>query len=142
MFQDFTKKLLQELREEEMKRDPTQQLLEIPKIETTFTLEVQDVEVTLSDQSPGIGLFATVEEIQTQENLEELYTSLLRGNFLGQATRKASLGLDDEGKKVILSYQPSSIRSYRDFRDTVEDFVNVVCFWKNQISQKWGVKKE
>ncbi len=144
MFQDFMAKLLHELIEEETAQNQKNgnpagntpiSPIEIPKIGSNYILEVEDLEITLSDQAPGLSLYVVIDTVGIQENLEEFYTTLLRGNFMGQATRKAALGLNEEGSKVILSHQTPAIKSYREFRDTVEDFINAACFWKSRVEE-------
>lgn len=138
MFQDHMKKLLQELLEEKKEGKAP---ISIPSdIGSQYTLEIDDEEITLIDQAPGISLYAEIDKIgqnnasDISESSEKLYTTLLRANFMGQATRGASLGLSEDGNRVILSHLIPVIENYKQFRDVVEDFTNAVCFWKKELS--------
>jgi len=123
MFHDHLSKLLKELNIEGT----------VPRDMATVTLEVEGIGMDISDAPPGIELSANLGPFKETENPENLYIKLLRGNFLGQATSRAVLGLDEEGKSVLLRSSYPIIRSYREFRDAVEDFVNAVSFWKAEI---------
>ncbi len=143
MFHDFAHKLLVELTNEEAarqekesggKRDSSPPDAPPAVVGSSFMIEVDDVEITISDLSPGISLYSVLGEVP-QGKQEEFFTSMLRGNFLGQATRKASLGIDESSQKVILSRNVETTGNYREFRDAIEDFTNAACFWKKQIEE-------
>jgi len=106
----------------------------IPKDRPTVTLTVGETPIEITDSPPGIELFAGLGPPPEGEDLEAFYTKLLRGNFLGQATLRAALGLDAEGENVVVSCAIPTVRSYREFRDALEDFVNVVAFWKDEMA--------
>ena len=104
----------------------------LPKDLATVSLDVDGTNVVLTDVQPGLELFAIVGDVP-EERKEPFFIKLLRANFLGQATRGACLGLDEEGRRVVLSMAVPAIRSYRQFHDTVEDFINAVSFWKREV---------
>jgi len=112
----------------------------VPRDKATITLEIGEVPIEITDAPPGIELTADLGLPPEAESLEPFYTKLLRGNFLGQATMRAALGLDGEGRNVVLSAAIPTVRSYREFRDAIEDFANAVTFWKDEIeTNKSGV---
>jgi hypothetical protein len=98
---------------------------------SAISLDVDGVAIVMTDAPPGLELSATLAELP-EEHHDLVFQKLLRGNFLGQATKKACLGLDEEGKHIILTASIPTIRSYREFRDAIEDFVNTVGFWKRE----------
>ena len=104
----------------------------LPKDMTTVSLEVAGTNVVLSDAQPGLELTATLGDVPS-ERTEPLYVKLLRANFLGQATKGACLGIDEEGRHIVISMAIPTIRSYRQFHDVVEDFINAVSFWKSEV---------
>ena len=142
MFHDFAHKLLTELIHENAAQQKSESgsraLLEeteaIPEIGSNFTIEIDDVEITISDQSPGIYLFSNIGSLPLEKQ-EEFFATMLRGNFLGQATRNASLGIDEAGQNAVLVRQVETTGNYRDFKDAVEDFVNAACFWKARLDE-------
>jgi len=105
----------------------------IPRDSVTISLEFEGKEIVVTDTPPGMEISATICAVPEEEQ-EILFTKLLRGNFLGQTTRRARLGLDEEASYVVLLVAIPMIRSYREFRDTIEDFVNVLSFWSKELS--------
>ena len=104
----------------------------LPKDLTTISLDVDGTNVVLTDAQPGLELSATIGDVPAEQT-ERLFIKLLRANFLGQTTRGACLGIDGEGRHFILSLAIPTVRSYRQFHDAVEDFINVVSFWKQEV---------
>ena len=123
MFYDHLIKLLKELNIEG--------LGSIARDSPFISLQLEGIPITITDSPPGIEISAVIGKAPL-ENQEAIYTKLLRGNLLGQATRKACLGLDEAGENIVLSASIPSIRSYREFKDSIEDFVNAVMFWKEE----------
>jgi hypothetical protein len=97
-----------------------------------FAIGVDDAVININDDPPGFKLSCTLDTLPTQQ-VEDFLTMMLRGNLFGQATRFASLGLDESGNKVIMQYKHPIKASYQDFRNAMEDFINVVDYWKGQI---------
>lgn len=123
MFHDNLVKLLKELSIEDsslVKRD-----------EPTFTLELEGTEILFTNDPPGMHLSSNVAALP-QENQEKICQKLLRANYLGQATKSAYLGLSDDEKSVIVQVHVPLVKGYKEFYDVVEDFVNVVSFWKKE----------
>ncbi len=123
MLYDHLIKLLKELNVEGMTT--------IARDTPFITLQMEGIPFSIADSPPGMELSSTIGEV-SKENQEALFSKLLRGNLLGQATRQACLGLDEEGTHMVLRAAIPSIRSYREFRDAVEDFVNAIMFWKEE----------
>ena len=105
----------------------------IPRDVPFISFDAEGVAITLTDEAPGMNISATLGELET-EKLEEVFSLLLRGNLLSVTAKKPCIGLDETGKKVVLSSSIPTIRSYREFRDAVEDFVNSVAFWKSELT--------
>ena len=126
MFREYILKLIQEL---SLEGSP------VPQDLNTFTLTISGVDVLLTSLPPGILYTATIAPLP-EEQKEEAMTLLLRGNFGGQATRKAYLGLDESGRYVVATMMIPQIRGYKEFQDMLEDFGNVVSFWKSELTTK------
>ena len=123
MFYDHLVKLLKELNAEGSSA--------ITRDVATISFEFDGTPIVMTDAPPGLEFSATIGELP-EEHQEAIFLKLLRGNFLGQATKRACLGLDEHGKHIILTASIPTIRSYREFRDALEDFVNTVSFWKRE----------
>lgn len=104
----------------------------LPQALESFSLEIDGISVTLTDRAPGIDYSATL-GLLPEENVEAILTKLLRGNFMGQATRRAYLGLDEAGQKVVINMSIPLVRSFREFQDMLEDFSNAVNFWQSEM---------
>ena len=104
----------------------------LPKDLTTVSLEVDGTNVVLTDAQPGLELSATIGDVPA-ERAEPLFVKLLRANFLGQATKGSCLGIDEEGRHIVISLAVPTVRSYRQFHDVLEDFINAVSFWKQEV---------
>lgn len=64
---------------------------------------------------------------------EAFFTQLLLANLFGQGTRGAVLALDGDGNMLMLKRTISHHIEYKEFRDLVEDFINVADYWREQI---------
>lgn len=124
MFYDNLIKFLKELNVEGISS--------ISKDIPSISFDAEGVSITLTDESPGMEISATLGELQTEE-MGEVFSLLLQGNLLSITTKKPCIGLDETGAKVVLSSSIPTVRSYREFRDGIEDFVNAVAFWKSEL---------
>lgn len=97
-----------------------------------FAIALDDKVISIMESSPGFKLYCSL-GYAPGEQIEEFYTNMLRGNLFGQTTRYSSLGLDETGNNVVVNYHFPLRPAYKDFRNAVEDFINVIDFWKNQI---------
>ncbi len=71
---------------------------------------------------------------------EEFYLLLMRANFLGQGTKDAILGMDQEEKSLTLSLIiPYEIDS-KTFKEKLEDFVNFVDYWRDELDRHTKTK--
>ncbi len=123
-FQDFVQKLQQEF---ELKEPLT------GEEEGSFAFLLDDVKIEIRPVSLGFELFASIAPLP-KEKTEEFLTQMLRGNLFGQATRHAYLGLDETGNTVITRLSRNKKTTYKEFHEEVEDFLNVVDFWKAEIT--------
>lgn len=64
---------------------------------------------------------------------DEFFTLALLGNLFGQGTGGAILGLNDEGNLLTLTKEIDYNVEYKDFKDILEDFINSVDFWRQEV---------
>lgn len=89
-------------------------------------------------QSPSIDnyyFFCELGEIPSS-NEEPLYTKALLGNLFGQGTNNNLLGLNENGTILTLSRLIDYHISFKDFKEVVEDFINTIDFWREEIAPK------
>lgn len=123
MLQEYITKLQKELEFKEPLTGPE---------EGSYAIGIDDSVMLISEASPGFKISCTLDTLPIQQP-EDFMTTMLRGNLFGQATHFAALGLDESGNKVTLQYHFPNKPTYQDFHNAVEDFINVVDYWKNQI---------
>ena len=98
----------------------------------SFSLQLDETQISISDSSPGFQLYAKIGALP-KEKIEEFFSYMLRGNLFGQATHNAVLGLDETGTDVTVRYLNPQKCEYREFANAIEDFVNTVLFWQDEI---------
>jgi len=64
---------------------------------------------------------------------EDLFIHLMKANLFGQGTLGSVLGLKEEENLLTLSSVFPYDMEYRAFKEALEDFANVVEYWKGQI---------
>lgn len=95
-----------------------------------FPLE-EDVAITLSEKAPGFSMTATLCACPKM-NLEGFYSQMMLANLFGQGTRGAVLGLNNEGNMLTLSKSIDYNVDYKNFKELLEDFINVIDFWREE----------
>lgn len=65
---------------------------------------------------------------------EELLILLMKANLFGQGTMGAALGLDPSQNLLTLTLAIPYDMEYRHFRDSVEDFANIVDYWREEVA--------
>lgn len=88
----------------------------------------------------GMGLNATLCPCPKGNN-ETLFLVLMKANFLGQGTLGSVIGLDKDEKFLTLSTTMSYEMNYRAFREKVEDFANIVDYWREEIRRYQETEK-
>jgi hypothetical protein len=125
MVQDFLEKLSNELSVAAPKRKE--------KNGFSFFLN-ENVTVHLQDLEPGVSMQATLIPCPERKR-EDLFIYLMRANLLGQGTGLARIGLDVEEKTLTLLLGLPYEINYPFFKETFEDFVNNLIFWRTEIDR-------
>ena len=101
-------------------------------IDGSTALLLDEVAITISEAQAGFQFTAFLGE-PPSEQIELFLSKLLRGNLFAQATSGSILGLDETGAKIILRYYQPTKSTYRDFKEKLEDFLNTIDFWKQEV---------
>jgi len=120
---DFVKKLCEDI---------NLQMPEMEKDKSYILAITDDIEIKVWDLEPGFYLHNDLILCPAQKK-ENLFIYLMRANHLGQGTGGSRIGLDKEEKFLTLSYNIAYEVKYIEFKDKVEDFVNYIVFWRNEI---------
>lgn len=86
------------------------------------------------DLDPGFALQSKIEEVPTKKR-DDFYIYLMRANFLGQGTGGARIGMDANEKFLTLSLGFSYEMNYQTFKESIEDFVNYVAYWREETAK-------
>lgn len=130
MLQDFLKQICVEL--------------DLPPIEPVqkmadFQLN-QGIDVQIRDLEPGFSFFSKICPCPPKKQ-EDLFLSLMRANYLGQKTGASRIGMSADEKFLTLSLGLPYEMSYRTFRETLEDFVNFLLYWREEV-EKFEAQEE
>jgi Tir chaperone protein (CesT) family len=68
-----------------------------------------------------------------QKNIDSFLLKALEANLFGLGTRGASIGLSEDEKLLTLTAELEYNRSYKTFKEKLEDFVTVLDFWRKEI---------
>lgn len=103
------------------------------QIPNVYTIPLEEgFKVTIAETSADhLTLSSTIGTCPTMGK-EAFFTQLLLANLLGQGTRGAVLGMDIEANEVTVTQNIDYHVEYKDFRDIVEDFVNIADFWRQE----------
>ncbi len=88
----------------------------------------------MHDLSPGFALQSKISPTPDTKR-EDLYIYLMRANFLGQGTGGARIGMDADEKLLTLSLGFSYDMDYQTFKESIEDFVNYVAYWREETTK-------
>ena len=94
----------------------------------------EKLSVTIRDLAPGFSFHSFAAPCLFKKR-EELFIYLMRANFLGQGTGGARIGLDGDEKVLTLSIGFPYEMNYQLFKESVEDFVNYVVYWRAEIAK-------
>ncbi len=97
-------------------------------------------QISIKELSPGVYFFAPICPYPKGKH-ESLLIYLMKANFLGQGTLGGVIGLDKDENFLTLSLDLPYDMNYRHFREAVEDFANILDYWKEEISRYLKDKK-
>ncbi|KAF3362295.1 putative type III secretion chaperone SycE [Chlamydiales bacterium STE3] len=97
-----------------------------------YTLPLDDgLSITMTANPQGFLLNAVLAEAP-KKNEEHFYTEVLLANLFGQGTKGATLCLSEEGRMLTLSRDIDYDVDYKEFREILEDFINIIDFWREE----------
>ena len=110
--------------------------IQMPKLDkqAMYTFRVGEESIAIRDLDPGAALHAHICETPDKKK-EDLFIYLMRANLLGQGTGGTRIGLDPNEKFLTLSLGLPYELNYQTFRETIEDFVNYLIYWRDEIAK-------
>lgn len=94
----------------------------------------KDLVLSLLDLDPGFGMQGDIGP-SPEKGREEFLLSFMRANLLGQGTGGSRLGMKDDEKTLTLSLGLPYELSYGELREKVEEFVNYLTYWREELDQ-------
>jgi hypothetical protein len=111
--------------------------LPVPKLNErkSYLFRLRDgVEIEIRDLDPGCSFHAKIGPCPNKRE-EDLFMLLMRANYLGQSTGSTRIGMSGDEKFLTLSSAMPYELSYRNFRESLEDFVNFLLYWREEIEK-------
>lgn len=100
-----------------------------------------DTALSLKELDPGIYLTSPL-ILCPADKKESLFIHLMKANFLGMGTGEAVIGLDNEEKFLTLSRTIPYDINYKSFKEAIEDFVNYLDFWQQEVKRHQKAAEE
>jgi len=106
------------------------------KDDGTYSLRIEpDIEISIIENREGGILFWTKIAELPQNNIEEFLLRVMTANLFGRETGGSALGLDSEGKKLVLQDFLSEQVTYSEFYEHLEDFANYADIWRQRTME-------
>ncbi len=107
--------------------------LPIKEKDNVYPLQINpQTTITLKELEPGISFWSQIGPCPTLKR-EELFTLLMKANFLGQGTGGSVIALDESENFLTLSSVLPYDMNYKMFKDALEDFVNYLDYWREEV---------
>ncbi|MGA8164348.1 MAG: type III secretion system chaperone [Waddliaceae bacterium] len=98
----------------------------------------EDLSAMIAEIPRGFSITCTVAD-SPRENEEEFFSQALLANLFGEGTDGCTLGLTEDGGKLVLSFNVDYEVTVQEFMDIVEDFLNAVDLWREEV-RAYGTK--
>lgn len=99
-----------------------------------YFLPLPSMNVEVKPLDPGIYFYAPLRPCPTVKK-EELFIQLMKANLFGQGTMGSTIGLSSVDNLLTLSRGLPYDMDYRSFRGALEDFANIVEYWREEIDR-------
>ena len=108
----------------------------IPQVDKkgSYQLHINlDTQISITETDQGIFFFVKIIPIPEMKSKEVVFIYLMKANLLGQGTGGSVIGIDTLEKHFTLSLSLTENLSYKIFKDYLEEFLNYLDFWKEEI---------
>ena len=101
----------------------------------TFVLPfTQDITIFMQEIIPGCYMWSKLIKCPDKHR-EDMFMHLMKANLLGQGTGGSVISLDEEENYLTLSLTLSYEVNYLEFKENLEDFVNYIIYWRDEIDR-------
>ncbi len=94
-----------------------------------------DFRISIRETPQGVFLSSLLSPVPQEGSKEALYIYLMKANFLWQGTGGGIIGIDSGGNYFIFLQNLPPETNATGLKEAVEDFVNYVSYWKEEIAQ-------
>ena len=102
--------------------------------EKRYHLKMSRFDIALKELDPGCFYSSTIGPLPKNKK-EDFLMRVMKANFLGQGTGGATIGLKEDESFLTLSLSLPYEMNYKAFKESLEDFVNYIDYWKQEIVQ-------
>lgn len=92
----------------------------------------EELKIEVKSLDPGIFFFSPICECPEIKR-EILFIQLMKANLFGQGTMGAAIAFDEKQNLLTLSSGMAYDMDYRSFRESLEDFANIVEYWREEV---------
>ena len=100
----------------------------------------ESLKIRIKNLNPGT-YFASQIAPCPKVKREDLFIYLMKANLFGQGTLGAALGISADETTITLSIVLPYEMDYPSFKGAVEDFANIIDYWKQEIDQHLKLAK-
>lgn len=93
----------------------------------------EGLQIELTQSPLGYYVYRGVIGPYPKKNPEPFTQRLMEMNLFGKGTYGAAIGLNEEGNVLTLCLELDYNSSYKEFRNKLEDFLNVLEFWRKEV---------
>lgn len=98
------------------------------------------VTIEIKSLNPGVFFYSPIcpcPEIKQ----EDLFINLMKANLFGQGTLGAGIGIKEDQSLLTLSKAMAYDMNYRAFRESLEDFTNILEYWRVEVQRHIDLAK-
>ena len=89
--------------------------------------------VVIHELDPGLFITSKILPVPKEGSKEALFIHLMKANLLRQGTGGGAIGIDEEEIFFTLSLTLPFEVDYKTFHESLEDFLNFIDYWKEEI---------
>lgn len=99
-----------------------------------FIIPFPSMNIEVKPLDSGVYLYSTICPCPNVKK-EELFIQLMKANLFGQGTMGSTIALKSNENLLTLSLGMPYDMEYRAFKGALEDFANIVEFWREEIDR-------
>lgn len=93
----------------------------------------ESLDLEILNLNPGVYFFSPICDL-SKKKMENLLILLCKANLFGQGTRGSVIGLDEKMGLTLSLALPYDM-DYQSFKESLEDFANVVDYWREEVNR-------